>query len=351
MRKRAPVKSVPKANRTISSAQVVAPHRRVSRSIRGRLRSASREVIESCRELLAAKSHSKRTVFQSWVNEEVGLSKREAASYLRVGEMVATKFGDRYAALEGFSIPALQKLAEPKVPDSVRTEVRRRLEADEPLRSEDILKMCSDAVRAERLRKRAEREEERLAQLSPEQRAEQNADRAGIDAVRSGQGQLSQDEVERAAADVMDRIGVDVLASLAEQLGEAAGPAFRLAVGLAVSQHHRQDELIELPVNEIELPVREVELPVSEIACTTNQNLDEGHISGDDTVLDIAARIEAGDPVPPISVAENYGGGYDLTEGHLTYKAYTDVLERSTVPVHVVPPLEIRLGADEGRGA
>jgi hypothetical protein len=299
--------------------------------------------------LWAEKSHSRPAAYSSWVNEDVGLSKREAAPYLRVGKMIANVFGDRYADLEVFSIPALQKLAESKVPDSVRMEVLRQLDADEPLRSEDILKMCSDEIRAKRLRKKADQEEERLAQLSPEQREEQNIDRTVAGVTQTELNHPNRAEVERAAADVIDRIGVDVLASLAEQIGEAAGAAFSLALGLAVSQNHRQDELIELPVSVIEMPASEIELSVREIACTTHPDLNEGQISGDDTVLDIAARIEAGDPVPPISVAENYGGGYDLTDGHLTYKAYTDVLERPTVPVHVVPPIEITLVADRGR--
>lgn len=347
MRKRAPASA--KADRNSSSAQVAAPQRQRRRRILDHTHTATRSIIETGRELRAGRSELKRPVFWSWVTEEVGLSKREAVPYIRVAEMVATVFSDRSGALEAFSIPALQKLAEPAVPDSVRTEVLRRLDSNEPLRSEEILKMSRDAVNAERMRKRAEREEVRLAQLSPEQRAQQNADQVVIDTARLERDQLSQDEVARAAADVIDRIGVDVLASLAEQLGEAAGAAFSLAVGLAVSQHQRQDELIEPPASEIEMPASEIELSVSEIACTTNPDLDEGQVDGDDTVLNIAARIEAGDPVPPISVAENYGGGYDLTEGHLTYKAYTDVLERSTVPVHVVPSVEIMLVAERGR--
>lgn len=289
-------------------------------------------MVEMSHELLAAQIELKRTAFGKWITQEVGMSKREAARCMRVAEMAAEVYGDRFVALEALSFTALQQLAERSVPASVRTEVLHRLEANELLRSAEVLKMARDATKAERARKKAENEEQRLAQLTPEQRAAEDTRRTGITADRSGPSQPNQDEVARVAADVIERFGADALASLAEQYGAAAGPALGLAVGLAIAQHQRQDEVIELPVSEID--------------CRESQDPDA---NGEDAVLNMAERIEGGDPVPSIIVARDHNGRYNLIGGHQTFQAYADVLQRPTVPVCIARPISVAIDAGDAR--
>ncbi len=336
MGKRAPAIASPKASRAGLSTRVTAPQKQRARRILELTGASTKAMIEVGRLVLAAKAELKHSAFANWVKQDLDMSTREASRLERVATM-ADLFGDHDAALGALSIDALQRLAARTVPDSVRTEVLRRLEAHEPVRSHEVLTMVRDAAKTERQRRKAEREE-RLAHLPSRERTGEDARRTEISADQSAPNQPSQDEVARAAADVTGRIGADVLASLAERYGDATWPALNLAIGLAIAERQRQGEVIELSVSEID--------------CGESQDPDASdQVSDDDAALNMAERIEAGDPVPSIIVARDHDGRYNLTEGYETFKAYAMVLQRPTVPVCIARPIDVAADTIDVRSA
>ena len=99
----------------------------IASRVRQRIRSTTREIIETGIDLLAAKQHLGHGQFLAWVDAEFRMTARTARNYMRAAQMASGK-----AEIVSTLPPtAIYLLSSPSTPEEVRREVIAKLEAGE----------------------------------------------------------------------------------------------------------------------------------------------------------------------------------------------------------------------------
>ena len=170
-------------------ADVATALRGQAERIRGRLTKATADMIDTGRDLLAAKAQLKHGDFTSWVESAIGIRMRAAQELMRIAE-IAEGESANFALLPPY---AATRLAAPSVPPTSRTAFVQRAEAGERVTVSDVDRELGRLRQERETAKKAEAE----AKRTPRSKADDKRRREQAKADREAWDRKIEDEKQR----------------------------------------------------------------------------------------------------------------------------------------------------------
>ena len=196
--------------------------------IKERISKTTQDLIDIGRDLEASRQHLDHGQFITWVETEVGISRRSAQRYMTVARLADDK-GDTVSLL---SLRSIQRLAAKSTPPEIVDQVLDRVRSGDRLLERDVSEMISDAKSQQREAERRAEKEARRRKLSKKRRkAEEVRERAWQDAERK-----RKQRIDKIAEDLINALGVAgatlVVKSFSDDMWDVLA-ALRKKVGLA----------------------------------------------------------------------------------------------------------------------
>jgi hypothetical protein len=188
--------------------------------IRNRLRKQVADVIESGRDLIAAKAHLDHGVFLTWVENAIGLSPRMAQVFMRVAELAADN--DNYEKFSLFGVSAVYRLAAKSTPPELREQILDRATAGEVLADRNIADLISREVSARKAAAAKVEEKDVRAKRRVECSEAQAQWERGPAEQKERERKLKA-SVEAVASKIADHLAPDVLAEVRRLLSKYQG--------------------------------------------------------------------------------------------------------------------------------
>jgi hypothetical protein len=292
-------------------------------------------VIDTGRDLLAVKSQLDHGPFLEWVEREMGMTPRSAQRAMSAAEVL----GDKSDTVSYLPPSVLYELSAPSNPEPVCAAVLLRIEAGEVIRPEAIMNEVRSARDEARQQSAQQRENERRAALSDEERVQEDALRARGEKGRAARERRAERErlayeEERQQKDATSLEAAQVLVSM---IGVDRAAAYLARYGMVA--YGRLDDVIHT--------ARARATARTKIPGTSVDNFGAmyGFLSAEDRprIEVLAKQIERDGLVeaPVVVFGAEYRGNrhYRVIDGADTFRALHDVLGWSSIPVHVAPPV------------
>lgn len=292
-------------------------------------------VIDTGRDLLAVKKQLEHGLFLEWVESEMGMTPRSAQRAMSAAEVL----GDKSDTVSYLPPSVLYELSAPSTPEAVRAAVLRRIEGGEIIRPDAIMNEVRSARDEARQQSAQERESERRAALSDEERVQEDALKARGEKGRAARERRA--ERERLAYDEerqqKDATSLEAARVLVSMIGVDRAAAYLARYGMAA--YGRLDDVVQI--------ARARATPRTQIPGTSVDNFGAmyGFLLAEDRprIGALAKQIERDGLVeaPVVVFRAEYRGNrhYRVIDGADTFRALHDVLGWSSIPVHVAPPV------------